>query len=286
MKMSSNRLYMMPVQFGPHCGPRQAPTGGTYAGQAGQKQRRIAVRFLTSPALLESLLPPGFELWGDPIVTVEMAELRNVGWLAGRGYNTLGVAFPAQYQSEDGPVTGQFLSVLWENLADPILTGREQLGYSKIFADISDVEEDGDTLSTVASWDGFAFCSINVQRGEVLPPNPDQRMPPAAGEGLLHYKYIPRTGGNWDAADAAYATLSPWPLHTGALSETKSWVAKGTVKFNQATFDQMPTQFRIVNALADLPIEQLLPATVTQTVSTADYRNQKALIPRKGIGPY
>lgn len=277
MQMSNDQLYMMPVHFGPHCGPRQTPTGGTYAGHAGQNQRRISVRFLTNSTFLEPMLPPGFVLWGDPVVTVEMAELRNVGWLAGRGYNTLGVAFPAQYQGKSGPVTGQFLSVLWENLTEPILTGREQLGYSKIFADISDIEENEKGLATVASWDGFEFCTINVHRGNALPSNPEKNMPPAAGEGLLHYKYVPRTGGNWDAADAAYATLSPWPLNAGVLSDTKTWVASGTVQFNEATFEQMPTQFRIVNALATLPIEQMLPGTVTQAVSNADYRNQKVL---------
>ena len=57
--------------------------------------------------------------------------MKEIEWLAGRGYNTLGVSFPAVFEGEVDRATGSLLTVLWENLTDPILTGREELGFSK-----------------------------------------------------------------------------------------------------------------------------------------------------------
>ena len=64
--------------------------------------------------------------------------MTEIEWLAGRGYNTLGVTFPVVFQGKRDRAIGPFLLVLWENLADPILTGREQLGYSKIYCELRD----------------------------------------------------------------------------------------------------------------------------------------------------
>ena len=49
--------------------------------------------------------------------------MKEIEWLAGRGYNTLGVSFPVVFNGEVDRATGSLLTVLWENLTDPILTG-------------------------------------------------------------------------------------------------------------------------------------------------------------------
>ena len=36
-------------------------------------------------------------------------------WLAGRGYNVLGVCFPVNFNGEKDHVSGDLLAVLWEN---------------------------------------------------------------------------------------------------------------------------------------------------------------------------
>ena len=63
-------------------------------------------------------------------MTVAATYMKEIAWLAGRGYNTLGVSFPATFTGEEDEVTGNFLTVLWENLTDPIITGREELGFA------------------------------------------------------------------------------------------------------------------------------------------------------------
>ena len=61
---------------------------------------------------------------------------------------------------EKGVVEGNLLLVMWENHADPIITGREQLGYSKIFASIDDIHTYGGVSKTeLTSW-GFRFLEL------------------------------------------------------------------------------------------------------------------------------
>ena len=284
--MSDNRdprlLYMMPAHFGATCGPRQTPDGGRYINHPPQKQRKLIVSFLTDAASLEKMLPPGFSLFGDPVVSVEMTELRDIAWLAGRGYNYLGVAFPASYAGASGRTDGLFLSVIWENLADPIITGREQLGYSKIFADIGDMQEQDGKITSTASWDGFEFVCLSASCDSLTEVDPATLSGVRPGEGILHHKYIPETGGVWESADADYVTLSPWQWdeldaldHPPAVPIVR--VGEGEVAFREATWEQMPTQFRIVNALAKLPQIKNLEAIVIRTESSLDYRNQRRL---------
>ena len=89
---------------------------------------------MTNPQQLEQLLPPGFFLDKEPLITVTASYIKEIEWLAGRGYNTLGVSFPVEFSGNKDKARGNFLLVLWENLTDPILTGREELGFSKMVA--------------------------------------------------------------------------------------------------------------------------------------------------------
>jgi hypothetical protein len=45
-----------------------------------------------------------------------------VDWLAGRGYTMIEVSWPATFTGRRDHATGRFLAVVWENLADPIIT--------------------------------------------------------------------------------------------------------------------------------------------------------------------
>ena len=76
----------------------------------------------------------------------------------------------------------------------------------------------------------------------------------ATGDGTLHYKYMPRTG-EWGTADAEYAVLTP--AHTPNRRVLGMWRGQGTVEWHRARWEDMPTQFNIVNGLADLEILEL-----------------------------
>ena len=118
-----DKMYRMPTHFGPRTGPRRGPDGQKFQNLDTPRGTILSVSFLGNPAQLEALLPPGFALDGEPVLTVSANYMTEIEWLAGRGYNTLGASFPVRFEGEEDQLSGNLLLVLWENLTDPILTG-------------------------------------------------------------------------------------------------------------------------------------------------------------------
>ena len=235
-KFDPNAMYRMPTHFGPRTGPRYGPDGRKFECKDNPKSTSVTVSFLTNSEQLEAFLPPGFSLNGEPVVSVSGGYMKEIEWLAGRGYNTLGVSFPVAFNGEVDRATGSFLTVLWENLTDPILTGREELGFSKIYCELPEpLTFNGETHCT-ASWLGFKFMDMHVKATEqvqVQPPSSPPKQPSAEQPltGTLHYKYMPRTG-EWGVADVAYAVLTPASAPNRVVKE--HWRGEGTVEFHKA----------------------------------------------------
>jgi hypothetical protein len=176
-KFKPNRMYRMPTHFGPTTGPRQGEGGRKFANVDSPKVTRRSVSFLTNRDHLEELLPEGLELGTEPVVTVSYSIITEIEWLAGRGYNTLGVSFPAVFEGEENSVSGSFLTVLWENLADPIITGREELGFSKIYCELPEPRVHRGTTHCTASWMGFKFMDMKIR--DRVPRQAEERRDPA-----------------------------------------------------------------------------------------------------------
>ena len=248
-KPERGKYYRMPVFFGPLPGPRWWPEGIVSDFEKTPKRRVFGVRYLTDKAALEACLPEGFSVWGEPVITVEITYMTELAWLAGRGYNMGDVKFPAVFQSKDGPVHGTMVLVRWEDLADPILSGREELGHNKLYCEIPPLRGYEGRYSTTLGWLGTPFLDIAVwdlEPAEAPAANPEHK-------GLLSYKYMPKTG-DWGEADAAYATLTPpaWGGRTINVSK-----GKGSVKWARPTFEELPTQYTVVNGFAELPMLEM-----------------------------
>jgi Acetoacetate decarboxylase (ADC) len=246
------KFYRMPVFFGPNPCPRWWPEGVEEDFSKVPVRSALGVRYLTDKAMLESLLPDGFSVWGEPVLTIEATYMTGFSWLAGGGYNMCDVKFPAIFQSKEGPVHGSMLMVRWEDLADPILTGREELGHNKMYCEIPPVSDFQGRRHTSMSWRGFSFLKLIVEDAVDAP------LPQSAPEfkGTLSYKYMPATprpGKQWneEAPDAAYCTLSP-PAWDGKT--TRYLVGKGAAEWERPSFEQLPTQYAMVNGFASLPI--------------------------------
>ncbi|MBS7697171.1 MULTISPECIES: acetoacetate decarboxylase family protein [unclassified Chelatococcus] len=269
--MTAGLVYRMPYGFGPSAGPRQGPDGRPFDWTHAPRKRSVAVSYLTDAALLRNLLPPGFSLADEPVVTVELQYFTELEWLAGRGYNTLGVKFPATFRGAVDEVTGMFLAVLWENLPDPILTGRDELGFAKLYADIPDPRIFRGREYHGAMWFGHRFIDIELDAIEEAPPASPSG--PAAG-GTLHYKYVPATG-QWGEADVAYACHTP----PGASQQRTiaAFRAEGTVTIHDTHWADMPTQFHIVRALAALPMIEARGAVIIETRGGKDLSDQRRL---------
>ena len=271
----ANRMYRMPTHFGPRTGPRQGPDGRKFDNINSPRTTRISLSFLSDPVQLQALLPPDFALDGEPVVTISASYMTEIEWLAGRGYNTLGVSFPARFQGQEDVVSGSFLTVLWENLADPIITGREELGFAKIYCELPPPTVLNGNYRLTASWLGFQFLEMRVSGlrqqsdAEIRDLMQNQR-----SGGILHYKYMPRTG-EWGTADIAYATLTPAAAPNQTIQEWR--LGTGEARWQPARWEDMPTQYNIVNCLAELEMREVRGASLVRTAGGKDLSDQRIL---------
>jgi len=285
-KFKDGAMYIMPVVFGPGGTPRQNPKGQRYIYEHPKGTERISyvVAYETDPEALSDLFPAGLSL-ARPHVIIELSILKNIRWLAGKGYNILSVYIPASFQGERDHVSGLFLPVLWENHGDPIITGREQLGFSKIFATIPTPTESPAGINTyAASWD-FPFCEMRIFTQE-QPEKPDE-IEQLCGEkgrqGLIHYKHIPKTGDCFTQTDAAYFTHTPIPwvppedFESADTPPKHNHFCRGEIRWNPATWEQMPTQWHIVSKLSSLENRGYVGAYRQSLYSVDDLFDQRIL---------
>ncbi|SVC04646.1 uncharacterized protein METZ01_LOCUS257500, partial [marine metagenome] len=159
---------------------------------------------------------------------------------------------------------------LWENLADPIITGREELGFSKIYCELPEISVLHDSASSQASWLGFKFLDINVSN---LKQRTEPSLP-AEIDGQLHYKYMPRTG-EWGTADSQYAVITPTGKSKAVVQE--DLVGDGSLCWTPARWEDLPTFYQAVNAFAELEIKEFLGGSLTRSVGGSDISEQRIL---------
>ena len=266
--MSEQPWLRMPVGFGPTVSPRYAPGGGTFDPATSQRRIMVQAVFDTDADAVRALLPPGLETTEEPRIAFEFTYLSELAWLAGRGYNLVGVRVSARHPG-DSPLDGWFQPVVWENLCEPILSGREELGWSKIFCDLPPAEETDGACRARASWDGFEFLTLELDGLETTD---------AAGTALVpifHRKYIPATG-DWGRADVDYLTVTPAGGHPPTLLDRRA-AGNARVVINRPRWEDMPTQHHIVGALADIPIGDFVSGGVTRTRGGKDLSDQYRL---------
>lgn len=264
-KFEPGKIYRQPSHFGPQAGPRQGPDGDRHAfdeaNKEWPKQTDWIVNFLSDEEQLAALCPLGFSPVGEAVVTISLTDMRGIPWLAGRGYKMLGAMFNVMFQGEEDTAMGPFLSVLWEDLCDPICSGREEIGFSKMYAELPDPWEFDGTTRFNASWEGFSFCEMELSNMKSIPveepPVPD--VPEGTQLGLLHYRYMPKVG-EWGSADASYPVITPAANPNVKVSEV--FAGEGSVKFHKARWEDMPTQYHIVSGLAELEQKEFRGAMI------------------------
>lgn len=297
-------MYRMPTHFGPSTGPRRGPDGIKFENEDAPRSTSVSVRFLTDRDQVQELLPEGFTVGEEPVVSVSATYIEEIPWLAGRGYNILGVSVPAEFHGEEDEARGSFLFVLWENLTDPIITGREELGFSKVYAELPPPRVFEDETHVTASWMGFEFLDMHLTHMEEVDlqepaddaEDGDDGDNGADGDGRdngddgdsaeeadvltgqMHYKYFPRTpgpDGKWGEADASYAVITPSGGSNSRTLELQR--GEGTVEFHEARWEDMPTQYMIVNAFADLEVLEWRGATISKSVGGKDLSDQRVI---------
>lgn len=142
---------------------------------------------------------------------------------------------------------------------------------------------EGCTRASADSW-GFRFLELEFQwdRGTPAQKELQALMYDPARQGDMNYKYIPQTGDGFTGCDVEYMTLTPkvtsYPEDVQTFPPPPEPVyGSGTIVWHRPCWEDMPTQFRIVQGLESLPIKRFLGAYRTTAQSLNDSFDQRIL---------
>jgi acetoacetate decarboxylase len=219
---------------------------------------RISISYRTDETQLIRHLPHPFRLIGPPIVTVGYSRNQGISWLAGGEYNIIAVSVAATYPGNVDGVSGSYPLVLWENLTEPILAGREKSGLPKIYGEIEDHRVFGGVWRTSLSNNGKNMLEMQAtDLTEVTPDALKTMNENGQRVNVLGWKYIPDETAS--KAIVSYATAYPMSFHY-----RQAWSAKGHLQWHVQTWEGLPTQAHVVNALHALPVKEIVSCDVSK----------------------
>ena len=251
-KIPKNGNNMMPFNFGPKDNdPRNS---GWYRDVS-----MLIIPYKTDAEILRKLMPEQFEISDEPTIYVNYACNKNIDWLAGRNYNLISISVEAIFSGDIDEITASYNLVMWENLTDPILTGREMQGIPKIYADIDDISYDNNSANVCMSH--FACPILDISISDTLQLDKkvvDQVVKEKSDMQSFGYRYIPNVN------PALPPVLVEPILHTSQNIFTEMSLGKGLVNWHSSSWEQNPTQSHIINKLKGLPILEYEDAVMTR----------------------
>lgn len=283
-------IWRSPVAFGPMPGPRQDFFGASH-DTSHSSYRSISLRMKTSRTLLQNLLPRRDVLSvADPKKDAEMTwkyqSNSNMAWLGGGTYAHFSLYMHGvQCKKPDGSVlVGDYLAIMLEDKADPIITGRDEIGFPKLFCDLAVSEGVSDKHTTIrASWGGFDFATMRLNDpkpkdmtngvAEIKrePTTSSPSPPPHAG--LLVHRYIPAVGKK-DSADADYIVCVPPAKNDEKPTVERTWTcADAGIILDQGDWKSLPTLHHIVNRLEELPDLGIVQATIAEGKGVGSHKD-------------
>lgn len=274
-----SKYWRMPIAFGPMPGPRQNHHGHPRSGEH-STFTTASIRFKTSRTALQNLFPPGksgysFKSPGTfAYASFSQTTLNKMEWLGGSGYNHIGLYIHGvQYQKPDGTtVTGTYMPILFENLADPIVSGREELGMPKLYSAI-DVFRRDESYSIKTSWQGAPWGTFTLTGLKGVDPLSEAgSISGEADDGILVHRYIPAVGReNKGKAEADYACFDRFDEAKPKPKTLKVWKAtQANFEMNGMDWDSLPTLHHVVERLAELPVYGVMGGKVVEGVGVPD----------------
>lgn len=251
MQIDRSKINFMPLIRGPLWDQKNPPRH-CYA-----RSESLVFQYETDPDAIPPLLPEPFKPGKSPTVNVLFADHNGVDFMAGGGYRLAAITVAAQFDGAVGHLEGDYVLVMPENSALPIITGREWLGMPKFFTDITPIRimRDGH-LRCEASLSGHLLFGIDI-----APPLHEQNVfirkaasvqsskTPAFG-----YKYIAALDG---PPDADYPTI----MWTDTDLEHLGLGKDGEFYFGNPTEQDIGDFKPLMDALKSLPVRK-----VTRTV--------------------
>lgn len=248
MDLDPKKLYMMPLVMGPI---QDRKEGSQY-----KQVEMLSLQYKTDHDAVEALLPDCFKPANEPTVTIAYSFNDGVDFLLGRGYNVVIVLLAAKFLGEKDRLEGDYVLVIFENDAHPIITGREILGVPKIFADIPSPEAlpDGSCRCEAHLWGHLLF---GVEFGQMKKQNMIVRKmgeKMASKRPWMTYKYISSLEGE---PDASYPIANWADLKMEAL-----WLGKsGRIFYGEAGVEDIGLFKGIIDAIGSLPVLEVSQAS-------------------------
>ncbi|EGP86297.1 uncharacterized protein MYCGRDRAFT_72701 [Zymoseptoria tritici IPO323] len=285
--------FRSPLGFGASPGPRR-PLGMSNIPLLQQANletfQTLFVRFKSSRTYLENLLPPNFAFTRPGTLataSISCTTLDGMAWLARGGYSHCGLYIHGIYftQHDGSKVYGSYLAVLFENSADPIITGRDELGMPKIYCDI-DAGIVGNNASVSLAWRGTRFCQFNISglatpEPTSSPPEPAPQTPPSPPpeSGHFWHRYIPSVGepGNADADYIVFNPHSDSSTQGDATSTTTLASKNASLAFDKGNWKTLPTLYHVATGLSEMPIYGIEEARFVKGVGVDDFSGARRI---------
>ncbi|KAI0911784.1 hypothetical protein F4823DRAFT_623271 [Ustulina deusta] len=257
--------WRMPLSFGPAAPPPPPPCASKRALVT------ASVKFKTSRTYLETLFPTDSFRFRSPATictaSISATTFGNVSCAGGEGdYNRCGLYIHGvEYARQDGSsVVGTYLAVSLGDVADPILSGPDELGMGRVHCHI-DVTRKPDSYRLVTSWGGFQFLDLGVDSLVADDPDTGEAAGAVGGEeedfDILTYRYVPAVGQP-GKADVAYACVVPRARVPEVNSVQRSTDA--TIAFDAGDWETLPTLHHVASGLAGMPIYDIVGAKVVE----------------------
>jgi acetoacetate decarboxylase len=262
-----DKAYFMPITFGPS--QLVYPEPGKKYYEPGEIHV-ASITYETDREAIEALLPECYTL-NDPYVTVATCEFTNLGYLAGKAYNLININVPVHFKGERDDMNGDYILVMFENHGDPIIGGRDTMGYNKIYCDIPNIEHVGSKyVSRASNWD-FRFMKMELDMSQEVPDLETYKANEARSEGKMNFKYLPHVMEkgedptlNYTKPAVAYPTVLPkWEKPADYPYEIRTpqmEMGSGTIEFYEPTWEEMPSDYHIGVGLSTLKCKRVIGA--------------------------
>jgi acetoacetate decarboxylase len=275
-------FYRMPLGFGRQPGPRNFPEDQKARFLNHASTDLFRYRFLTDGDLLNEILPPGIEYFGtngDPELMIWNVHWNICWWIAGRPYSSLSVAVPCRSR-RTGRENALYYAISYHNIGDNMISAREELGWPTMPMDYDSMVPlpyGPDGYRLYGKWLGFRFLEMEFDNLVEVPELP--------GTGLGHnaditFRYLPNgyTEGaaHMDMVENNLAEYFRGPPNPGVghvpgrnvatdvqQRPRKFLQGDGTLRWNKATFFDMPGQYHFINRMAEFPILEMREVSVS-----------------------
>ena len=275
-----NLRWRGPLGFGPAPSPRQDALGRSRRHLQEQSCTTATVKFKTSRTFLQNLFPTSSFAFKTPgtvvLASFSATAFNNIAWLGGGGYSQFGLHLHGvEYRKEDGSsIAGTYIPVIFEDLADTIIAGRDDTGLPKVYCAI-DIHSRQKSYRMQASWRGAKFLDFELE-GLAAVENPTTRdvATTELDQGDLVHRYVPTVGKDTNGKTACeHSVLIPRLEDWNPTLSKATRVAtakRARVVFDKLDVDALPTLHHIVDVLADLPIYEVVGAKVVRGTGVAD----------------